>query len=101
MRVQSNEEEEPVEEAFGAAAAAAAQAAKVSSLHKKCVELALLPRTVFGTYKSATGRRNHSMKKKEKGSAEKLLVRIEKAANHPDSSFLNKRQRKQLTSMCL
>ena len=28
-------------------------------------------------------------------------MRIEKAVNHPDSCFLNKKQRKQLTSMCL
>ena len=61
----------------------------------------MLPRTVFGAYKNATARRNHSMKKKEKESAEKLFVRIEKAVNHPDSCFLNKKQRKQLTSMCL
>ena len=41
------------------------------------------------------------MKKKEKESAEKLFVRIEKAVNHPDICFLNKKQRKQLTNMCL
>ena len=61
----------------------------------------MLPRTVFGAYKNATARRNHSMEKKQKESAERLFVRIEKAVNHPDSCFLNKKQRKQLTSMCL
>ena len=99
MRVQSDEEENKVEGKFGAAAAVGD--AKVSSLHQKCVELALLPRTVFGEYKNATARRNHSLKKKQKQSAEKLFVRIAKAVKHADSCFLNKKQRKQLTSMCL
>ena len=98
MRVQSDEEEE-LEGIFGAAAAA--EDKKVSSLHKKCNQLALLPRIVFGEYKNATARRNHSLKKEQKQSAEKLFVRIAKAVKHADSCFLNKKQRKQLTSMCL
>ena len=51
MCVQSDEEEEvELEGTFGAAAAV--KDAQVSSLHKKCVELALLPRTVFGAYET-------------------------------------------------
>jgi hypothetical protein len=100
MCVQSDEEEEiELQGTFGAAAAV--KDAQVSSLHKKCVELALLPRTVFGAYRNATARRNYSTDKKQKESAERLFVRIEKAVNHPDSCFLNKKQRNQLTSMCL
>jgi hypothetical protein len=100
MCVQSDEEEELVLVGkFGAAAAVTN--VEVSSLHKKCVELALLPRTVFGAYRNATARRNYSTDKKQKESAERLFVRIEKAVNHPDSCFLNKKQRNQLTSMCL
>ena len=65
VQVQSNEEEDIVlVGTFGAAAAA--KDAQVSSLHKKCVELALLPRTVFGAYKNATARRNYSTKKNRK-----------------------------------
>ena len=41
------------------------------------------------------------MEKKQKQSAEKLFVRIEKAVKHADSCFLNKKQRSQLTSMRL
>ena len=47
MLVQDNTKEKPVTGAFGAAAAAR-EAVQVSSLHKKCNELALLPRTIFG-----------------------------------------------------
>ena len=50
MRLQNNEEEDTIVGVFGAAAAV--KDAQVSSLHKKCVELALLPRTVFGAYKT-------------------------------------------------
>ena len=64
MRVQNNEEEDTLLGVFGAAAAA--KDAQVSSLHKKCVELALLPRTVFGAYKNATARRNYSTEKNRK-----------------------------------
>ena len=99
MRVQNNEEEETVVGLFGAAAAV--KDAQVSSLHKQCNELGMLPRTVFGAYKNATARRNHSMKKKEKESAQKVFVRIAKALKHADSCFLTKKQRKQLTDMCL
>ena len=99
MRVQNNQENDTVGGLFGAAAAV--KDAQFSSLHTKCVELALLPRTVFGAYKNATARRNHSMKKKEKESAQKLFVRIAKALGHAVSCFLNKKQRKQLTNMCL
>ena len=100
MLVQDNTKEKPVTGAFGAAAAAR-EAVQVSSLHKKCNELALLPRTVFGASKNATARRNYSMEKKQRESAERLFVRIQKAVDHPDSCFFNKKQRKQLTSMCL
>ena len=100
MCVQSDEEEEVVLEGnFGAAAAVTN--VEVSSLHKKCVELALLLRTVFGVYRNATARRNYSTDKKQKESAERLFVRIQKAVDHPDSCFFNKKQRKQLTNMCL
>ena len=64
MRVQNNEEEDTVVGVFGAAAVV--KDAQVSSSHKKCVELALLPRTVFGAYKSATARRNYSTEKNRK-----------------------------------
>ena len=64
MRAQSNEEEGTLVGVFKAAAVA--KEAHVSSLHKKCVELALLPGTVFGAYKSATSRRNHSTKRNRK-----------------------------------
>ena len=65
VQVQSNEEEDTVlVGTFGAAAAA--KDAQVSSLHKKCVELALLPRTVFGTSRNATARRNYSTEKTER-----------------------------------
>ena len=100
MRVQSDEEEE-VELVGKFGAAAAVTNVEVSSLHKKCVELALLPRTVFGTSRNATARRNYSTEKKQKESAERLFVRIQKAVDHPDSCFFNKKQRKQLTNMCL
>ena len=99
MRVQNNAAEAAVKGTFGAAAAA--EGVQVSSLHKKCIELALLPRTCFGAYKNATARRNFSKAKKKKESAEKLFARIQTAVSHPDSCFLNKKQRKQLTSMCL
>jgi len=64
MDLQNNEEEDTVVGVFGAAAVA--KDAQVSSLHKKCVELALLPRTVFGAYKNATARRNYSTEKSRK-----------------------------------
>jgi hypothetical protein len=99
VRVQSNAKEAPVTGAFGAAAAA--QGVRVSSLHKKCIELALLPRICFGAYKNATARRDYSTRKKQTESVQRLFVRIEKAVKHPDSCFFNKKQRKQLTSMCL
>ena len=70
MRVQNNEEEETVVGLFGAAAAV--KDAQVSSLHKKCNELGMLPRTVFGAYKNATASRNYRMKKKQKESAQKV-----------------------------
>ena len=65
VQVQSNEEED-IELVGTFGAAAAVKDAQVSSLHKKCVELALLPRTVFGTYRSATARRNYSTEKNRK-----------------------------------
>ena len=99
MRVQSNGKEETVVGVFGAAAAA--KEAQDSSLHKKRVELALLPRTVFEAYRNATSRRNHSTKTTQKESAERLFVRFLKVAKHADSRFLNKKQRSQLISMCL
>ena len=68
MRVQENDKEEPaVVGTFGAAAAA--QDDKVSSLHKKCIELALLPKTVFGAHKNAAARRSYALKQKQKQSA--------------------------------
>ena len=97
--MQNNAEEAAVNGTFGAAAAA--EAVQVSSLHRKCNELALLPRTSFGAYRNATARRNYSTEKKQKESAEKLFAKIQTAVNHPDSCFFNKKQRKQLTSMCL
>ena len=99
MRVQNNEEEQPIVGVFGAAAAV--KDAQVSSLHKQCNELGMLPRTVFGAYKNARARRNHSMKKKKKDFAQKAFVKIAKAIKHADSCFLSKKQRKQLTDMCL
>jgi hypothetical protein len=83
--VQNNEEEDTLVGVFGAAAAA--KEAQVSSLHKKCVELALLPRTVFGAYKNATSRRNYSKKETQKESAERLFVRFIKVIEHADSRF--------------
>ena len=97
--MQNNAKEAAVNGTFGAAAAA--EAGQVSSLHRKCNELALLPRTSFGAYRNATARRNYSTEKKQKESAEKLFAKIQTAVNHPDSCFFNKKQRKQLTSMCL
>ena len=99
MRVQNNEEEETVVGVFGAAAAV--KDAQVSSLHKQCNELGMLPRTVFGAYKNARARRNYSMTKKKKDSAQKAFVKIAKAIKHADSCFLSKKKRKQLTDMCL
>ena len=96
--MQNNATEAPVTGAFEAAAAA--KGVQVSSLHKKYIELALLPRTCFGAYTNATARRKYSTKK-QKESTERLFVRIQKAVSHPDSCLFIKKQRKQLTSMCL
>ena len=99
MCVQSGEEEAEIVGTFGAAAAV--QDKEVISLQQKCVELALIPRTVFGAYKNARARRDHALAKQQKNSAEKLFVRIEKVVKHSDSCFLSEKRLSQLTSMCL